>query len=36
MAHGGASTISALVKDHPMFRAWGEWTVAFTRDYFVR
>ncbi len=24
---------SLLVKDHPMFRPWGEWSLAFLRDY---
>jgi len=36
MAMAARAQSAALVKDHPMFRAWGEWTLAFTRDYFVR
>jgi hypothetical protein len=27
---------AALVKDHPMFKAWGEWTTAFAKEYVAR
>ncbi len=27
---------SVLIKDHPMFRPWGEWSLAFLHDYIRR
>ena len=27
---------SLLVKDHPMFEAWGAWTLEFMKDYLRR
>lgn len=36
MAMEARAKSSLLVKDHPMFKPWGEWTLAFTRGYVRR
>lgn len=36
MAMEARAKSSVLVKDHPQFRPWGEWSLAFLRDYVTR
>ncbi|MBI2440306.1 MAG: hypothetical protein HYV35_02930 [Lentisphaerae bacterium] len=36
MAVDARTKASLLVKDHPMFKEWGAWTLAFTKDYIRR
>jgi len=36
MAMAARAQSAALVKDHPLFHTWGDWTRAFTRDFFER
>ena len=36
MAMAARAKTAYLVRDHPQFRSWGQWTLDFTRDYIAR